>query len=235
MTGLRKFKIPSALAVLIFVSILVGCAGEKTGVAPVGQGPTMPPQRQKADLLKELENQFENPEAHFELGRLYHREGLWAQAGYQYEVALSFDPAHRRAQAAMVKVLLDSGDTPKAKDRAETYIRQLNSSTVESLRLGRAFAEQQLDEYTLACYQQALGLSPKSAAANRAIGYYYLDRSNKEQAKEYLSRSFQIDPTQADVAGELGKLGVEVRIPRPVQQETNKTNNAAKPPDTAGQ
>jgi hypothetical protein len=46
------------------------------------------------------------------------------------------------------------------------------------------------------------------------MGYYYLSKNDKVRAKEYLVRSFQLDPNQPEVAGELGRLGVEVRIPQ---------------------
>jgi len=45
------------------------------------------------------------------------------------------------------------------------------------------------------------------------MGYYYLSKNDKQRAKEYLARSFQINPGQWDVADELGRLGVPVRIP----------------------
>ena len=35
-------------------------------------------------------------------------------------------------------------------------------------------------------------------------------------AKDYFIRSFQLNSNQADVAGELGRLGVAVRIPEAV-------------------
>ncbi|MGB2864327.1 MAG: hypothetical protein WBC05_13435, partial [Sedimentisphaerales bacterium] len=56
--------------------------------------------------------------------------------------------------------------------------------------------------------------SPSSALINKQVGYYYLGKSDKDQAKEYLVRSFQLDPKQPEVAGELGRLGVEEKIPR---------------------
>jgi len=55
-----------------------------------------------------------------------------------------------------------------------------------------------------------------------------LGKGDKDRAKEYLVRSFQLDPTQPEVAGELGKLGVEVKIPGTTGTETAGT---AKPPE----
>jgi hypothetical protein len=37
-----------------------------------------------------------------------------------------------------------------------------------------------------------------------------------------LKHSFQLDPYQAEVAGELGRLGVIVQIPREIEKDTKK-------------
>jgi len=182
----------------------------------------IPTEQKKRKLLKRLDRKFEDPDAHFELGQLYQAEGLWVQAEYHYNIALRFKPAHREAQASMVKVLVDSGNTEKAKTYADIYMSQVAGSATESLRLGLAFQKQQLDEYALSCYQQALHLAPNSAKINRQIGYYYLSKGDKVRAREYLSRSFDLDRNQPEVAGELGRLGVEVKIPRKTEKDTKK-------------
>jgi len=191
-----------------------------------------PAEQKKARLLKQINRKFENPDAHYELGQLYHADGLWARAEHEYNTTLSFDPAHRKAQAAVVKVLLDSGDTAKARLSADIYMNQVVNSAEGSLNLAIAFQKELLDEYALACYQQALRLAPNSAKINRQIGYYYLSRGDKVRAQEYLSRSFQLNPNQPEVAGELGRLGVAVRIPRRASQATKKlekiVDNSAK-------
>jgi tetratricopeptide (TPR) repeat protein len=172
-----------------------------------------PTEQKKAALLKQIDRKFENPQAHFELGQLYQNDGLWAQAEYHYNIALGFDPIHREAQAARVKVLAESGDTAKSELLTDIYMNQAASSAEASLLLGLAFQKQGLDEYALNCYQQALNLQPNSAKINRQIGYYYLSRNDKARALDYLSRSFQLNPNQPEVAGELGRLGVAIRRP----------------------
>ena len=211
------------LAFLVCTLLFGGCSLFLFGKARNAKGPQVreveptPTEKKKAKLLKQIDRKFENPDAHFELGQLYQADGLWTQAEYHYNIALSFDPAHRATQAAMVKVLLDSGDTAKAKLSAEIYMNQVAGSAAGSLQLALGFQKQQLDEYAMTCYQQALHLAPNSAKINRQIGYYYLSKNDKVRAKEYLTRSFQLDPMQLDVAGELGRLGVVVQIPRKVE------------------
>jgi tetratricopeptide (TPR) repeat protein len=176
-------------------------------------------QEKKQKLLRELERKFENPNAHFELGQLYQAEGLLVAAEYHYNIALRFDPVHRDTQAAMVKMMTDSGETEKAKLQAAEYMRQVSTSSTGSRRLAMAFQKQGLDEYVLACYQQAIRIEPNSAENYKQIGYYYLSKSDKVRARDFLSRSFEIKPNQPDVALTLGLLGVEIKIPQKI--ETN--------------
>lgn len=219
-----------AFVCLCCLMSLAGCNGQQTGVAKVDQPQSVPPSARKAELLKQLERRFENPQAHFELGRLYQAEGLLQKAEYHYNVAMTFDAVHVQAQAAMVKLFFDSGDTAKGKTYADVYINQVSGSAVQSLRLAMAFQEVQLDEYALTCYQQALNLAPNSARVNKQIGYYYLSKNDKARAKEYLVRSFQLDPNQPEVAGELGRLGVEVRIPQRTETSSKQLEKPSPPP-----
>ncbi len=212
------------LALLVGVLLFVGCGGGGAKAPRSDEIKVVLAEKEKAKLLRQLDRKFENPEAHFELGRLYQADGLWAKAEHEYTVALSFDPVHRRAQAARVKVLLSSGDTIKAELLADEYTLQASNLALGSLKLALAFQKQALDEYALACYQQALRLAPNSAKINRQIGYYYLSKNDKVRAQEYLARSIQLDPIQPEVAGELGRLGVTVSVPRKTKKSAKQLN-----------
>ena len=182
---------------------------------------------QKAQLLEKLDKKWESPDTHFQLGQLYHAQGIWEKAEYHYNIALGFDPVHRDAQAATVKVLADSGDRTKSQITADLYISQASSTAGSLLGLGLGFQRQQLDQYALQCYNKALSMAPNSATVNRQMGYFYLSRKDNARAKEFLTRSFQLNPNQPDVANELGRLGVEVRIPgsRTNEKDLNKIVN----------
>jgi Flp pilus assembly protein TadD len=169
--------------------------------------------KQKTVLLKDIDKKYENPKAHYELGKLYHSQGLWDKAEWEYNKTLAFDPMHHNAQAAMIKLLIDRGDTTKSGVIADMYMSQTSVSAKHSLLLGRAFQDRGLDEYAVACYRQAHTLAPNSAAINKQLGYYYLLKGDRATAEMYLRRTFELDPTQAEVAGELGRLGVQVQLP----------------------
>ncbi len=210
---------------LLFCTMsIVGCNNDTqmTGVNTVKQ---ISAEERKAQLLKSLDRKFENPDAHFELGRLYHAEGQWSDAEWRYHRALNFDPVHWPAQAAMVKLFIDSRDPAKAKNYADIYINKVSVSPTQSLELALAFQNERLDEYATACFQQALSLAPSSPEIHKKIGYYYLSRNDKVKAEEHFVLSYQFDNRQPDVAYELGRLGVEVRIPQKTGQNSNKLDN----------
>jgi tetratricopeptide (TPR) repeat protein len=250
MAGKRKFETQSSklkttkfhrftpyayrFTLLVCTLLLSGCVppaeSEKIKRPQAYKVTTTPTEEKKQKLMMAIARRFENPDAHFELGQIYQAEGLRIPAEYHYNTALRFDPVHRDAQAAMVKMLIDSGDKAKARVTADNYMMQVSTTAKGSRRLALGFQKQGLDEYTLACYQQALRLEPNSAETYKQLGLYYLlNKNEKIRAREYLSRSFQLDPTQPDVALKLGQLGVEIKIPE-------KTETDTKTPDkTAGQ
>jgi tetratricopeptide (TPR) repeat protein len=214
-------KISIGLALLVCTFLLCSCNEEAR--APKGVDRTVSAsEKEKAAILKQIDDNYEDADAHYRLGKLYLANGLWSQAEHQQSIALTFDPVHRRAQAARVKALLGAGENTKAQLLADEYIKQATISAAASLELGLAFQNQVLDDYALKCYQQALQMAPNSAKINRQIGYYYLAKGNRDVAREYLSRSFQLNPYQAEVAGELGRLGVPVRIPRKKPADVKK-------------
>jgi uncharacterized protein HemY len=209
----------TVLAGLFCAMAVVGC--QATGAASVDQNVRVAADIRKAELQRELDKKWENPDAHYQIGQLYHAEGDWSKAEWHYNIAIGFNPAHRDSQAALVKLHLDKGDKAKAEWAANSYMTQVASSPEQMLALGVAFEKQGLDDYTFKCYNDALKLAPNSPEVNRQLGYYYLNRNKPDLAKEYFIRSFQQNPSQMDIANELGKLGVAVRIPQAPSSSEN--------------
>ena len=202
----------TVLASVLCAMIMAGCLNR--GPVAIDQNIGAAADIRKAELLRELDKKWENPDAHYQLGQIYQNEGDWSKAEWHYNIAIGFNPAQRDAQAALVKLQFDKGDRAKGEWAANNYMTQAASSPEQTLALGAAFEKQGLDNYAIKCYQDALKLAPNSPAVNRQLGYYYLAKNDKEQAKNYFIRSFQLNSNQPDVANELGKLGVVVRIPQ---------------------
>jgi tetratricopeptide (TPR) repeat protein len=226
MTGKHKGTGRLAAVGCLWLALLISgfffCAGCAEGIAPktaVDPTGTVPSERTEAQLLAELDRKFENPRAHYELAHLYHQSQQWTKAEYHYNVALGFDPAHKAAQAGLVKMFVDRGETAKAEQYANSYIRQAARYVRETLRLGWEFEKLGLDAYALRCFRQALDAAPDSAEANKQTGFYYLGKGDTARAKQYLMRSFELNPRQSDVAGALGRLGIVVESPQPPEME----------------
>jgi len=219
------------ITVLVFLtaSVLVGgcSSGSKSKkldkeIASIGTS------GQKADLRAAINRKFENTEAHYELAKLYSADGLADKAEYHYNVAISFEPAHHRAQAGLIRLLADTDRVEQSKLTAKMYMSQARVSAKSSYLLGQAFQKEQFDDYAVACYQQAMALAPDSAEIHKQIGLYYLNKGDKVRAEEYFRRSFQIDPYQPDISGQLGRMGVEVAVPRKSKQSGKKIDKLAK-------
>ncbi len=200
---------------LLFGVVLLAFSGCEEGIRPAPPAPvtTTTSDPTEAQLLAELQKKYENPQVHLELARLYHKAQNWLKAEDYYNNAIGFDPANKAAQAGLVKLFLDRGNPSKAEQFANAYIRQAASSVRETLRLGWEFKQLKLDDYTLRCFRQALAADPNSYEANKQMGFYYFEKGDNAQAKQYLMRSFELYPRQPDVAGALGKLGIVVELP----------------------
>jgi tetratricopeptide (TPR) repeat protein len=224
MTSRHKSRIEmvaGVLPLLLLLSLITvlpcGCARSGSSTGRIESSPTPPTTQTERELLLEIDKKFENPEAHYELGRYYQRAREWTKAEYQYNIALSQRPALVGAQAGLVKLYVDEGEPAKAEQFANAYIGQASSSgnTRTMLNLGWEFENQGLGEYALRCFRQALADAPDSYEANKQMGLYYLGKGDKDKARQYLGRSFELNPRQPDVAGELGRLGVVVEAPKP--------------------
>ncbi|PKL47858.1 MAG: hypothetical protein CVV39_05220 [Planctomycetes bacterium HGW-Planctomycetes-1] len=213
------------LIIVLVCTVLGGCGGQQktvTGEKISDKELTSQSDRQKADLLKQLDRRYADAQTHYELGKIYHSEGQWSKAEWEYNKTLAFEPIHHDAQASIVKLLVDKGDTQRSEVIADMYMSQASVSARHSLMLGRAFQARGLDEYALSCYLQAHRLAPNSVVINKQLGNFYLMKGDRANAEMYLRRAFELDPYQPDVAGQLGRLGVQVQMPRKMPKETKK-------------
>lgn len=207
----------SFLMIIVICVVLGGCNGKQKAAAGQKVNDKQlvnPTEKQKQKLERQLDRKYTDAQAQYELGKIYHREGQWDKAEWQYSRALAFSPAHHEAQASLVKLSADKGEKQRSDVLAEQYINQASVSAKNSLLLGRAFQDRGMDEYALQSYTQAHRLAPNSVVINKQLGYFYLLKGDNANAEIYLRRTFELDPYQPDVAAQLGKLGVQVEIPR---------------------
>ncbi len=204
-----RIKLIGSVVVLAF--LVVGCG--ESEVSQIPPADIMSARQRTEILLRQIDVKYENPQAHYELGRIYHASGLWKKAEEEYRVAVDFDPVLWDAEASRVKVFLDRGDEAGSKEAAAAAIDRATLSAEMLLGLAEAFEKEYFDDYALKCHSEALALAPDSPDVYKRIGFYYLTKRDRSRAEANLRRSFQLDPYQPDVAGELGRLGVIVEVP----------------------
>jgi len=178
-------------------------------------------------LLSLVDRNFQDPQAHYLLAEYYHMEGLWDKALYQLDLALRFGPYFRKAQVAKIRILMEKGDRANADAQVSVFIKQSAHNPDALVDLARTFRQEGLDRYAVHCLEQAALLWPRSAMVFKELGLYWLAKDQTAKAKENLIKSFELDPTQPDVAGALGRLGVVVELP-----SKQKTGTTASPPNT---
>lgn len=208
---------------LITLGGLCGCQGRK---AADRVNPDVI-DSEKIQLQNRIDRKFDDPQAHYELGKIYQREGLLDRAAWEFTLTLQFDPVHYAAQAAKVRVYKDLKQNDRMAIAAELFIEQAGGSAESLTLLGRAFQAEGLDDYALTCYQIALDRSPNSALLHKQLGFFYLSKQDLVKAEEYLRKSIQIDPYQPDVAEQLGKMGVVIQVPQPSAKQGPAQEQAA--------
>ena len=204
-----RIKLIGSAVVLAF--LVVGCGESEVSQIPLAE--IMTAQQRTEVLRRQIDEKYESPQAHYELGRIYHASGLWRKAEEEYSVAVGFDPVLWDAEASLVKVFMDKGDEAGSKEAAAAAIDRATLSADMLLGLAEAFEKEYFDDYALKCHSEALALAPDSPDVYKRIGFYYVAQRDRSRAEANLRRSFQLDPYQPDVAGELGRLGVIVEVP----------------------
>ncbi|MBN1126282.1 MAG: hypothetical protein JXA82_14845 [Sedimentisphaerales bacterium] len=219
----RKLKITMIMALAIW---LAGCDNPQA-IPP--ESPASPPLKNAAYrimLEEQIANRYESPQAHYELGKIFHSEGQWNKAQFHFEVAIRFAPNHWPAKAALVRSIKDAGNGPRAQIIADRFMKEATDIR-DLMFLGKAFQTEMLDEYALQCFEHGLRIAPNSAQVHRELGFYYLQKGDQIRAEEFLRRSFSLNRYQPDVARELGKMGVIIQAPRP------KKESGSTPPSSA--
>jgi len=217
---MTRMPIVTMLAVAI---LLAGCTETERTPTP---GPGSSTIDRKVELRAAIEQRFENPQAHYELGKIYRNEGLWDQARFHFDVVTRIAPTHWPARAALVRLLTDRNRSAEADATVKRFVGQ-TADPGQLTRLIEAFRAEGLDDAALQAMQEGLKRWPKSALVLRQLGFYYLAKNDTKQAERYLRESFAIDPHQPDVAYELGKLGVVIESPKPKTPPTKPTESSA--------
>lgn len=142
-----------------------------------------------------------NPDAHYNLGALYHRyaetqkdQNLLAQAEQQYQQCLLLDPNHPDCRRAHAVLLTQTNRGSEAYAAIKQWAERNPTSAEPRVELARLYQEsgdkQSADTYL----QQALQIDPNNARAWAAVGKLREDAGEYSSALANYQRAYQLSP-----------------------------------------
>jgi len=195
------------IAIILMVVMLIGCGPQK---------PVAPDTEQT--LLQQIDQKFENPDAHYRLAKIYQSQGQWVKAEYEYTVAIGFSPLNKLPEAGLVKMYEDWGRKEQAQAALDKAMHSCNTDE-ELVMLAKALQKENLHIQAQACYEYALTAAMNKGGIYKEMGYYYLTIGDKVRAEDAFRKSLELRPYQPDVSAELGRMGVKVVAPPIVHQK----------------
>lgn len=203
-----------AILVVLMLAV-IGCGPEKKPVGPDTE----------ASLLQQIDQKFENPDAHYKLARIYHLQGQWIKAEYEYNIAIGFAPLNKWPEAGLVKLYEELGKPDRAEAAKDKAMRTCTSDN-ELIMLAKALQKENLHLHAQSVYEYALTVAKNKGGIYKEMGYYYLTIGDKVRAEDAFRKSLEIRPYQPDVSAELGRMGVKVVAPEIVHQKSAEMNPA---------
>jgi tetratricopeptide (TPR) repeat protein len=205
------------IMVVVAVIAVAGCGPQKTTAVP----------ETEQTLLAQIDQKFENPDAHYRLAKLYHSQSQWIKAEYEYGIAIGFAPINKWPEAGLVKMYRDWERPEKAQEALNKAMYSCNTDE-ELVMLAKALQKEGLKEDPQTCYEYGLTVAKNKGGIYKEMGYYYLTIGDKVRAEDAFRKSLEIRPYQPDVSGELGRMGVKVVAPEIVHQNpVTSPENAA--------
>lgn len=201
--------------IVVLALMVIGCGPEKKPVGPDTE----------ESLLLEIDQKFENPDAHYKLAKIYHSQGQWIKAEYEYSIAIGFAPVNKWPEAGLVKLYEDTGKPDKAVVSRDKAMRTCTSDK-ELIMLAKALQRENLNLHAQSVYEYALTVAKNKGGIYKEMGYHYLTIGDKVRAEDAFRKSLEIRPYQPDVSAELGRMGVKVVAPEIVHQNPAEGNPA---------
>lgn len=192
---------------VVAVICVAGCGPDKKPVGPDTE----------QTLLMQIDQKFENPDAHYKLAKIYHSQGQWIKAEYEYGIAIGFAPINKWPESGLVRMYRDWGRPELAQAALDKAMHTCNTDE-ELVMLAKGLQKEGLKEEPQACYEYALTAAKNKGGIYKEMGYYYLTIGDKVRAEDAFRKSLEIRPYQPDVSAELGRMGVKVVAPEIVHQ-----------------
>jgi len=158
----------------------------------------------KAEFQRALRIAPDHPQAHYNLGRIYSRQGRNSEAAAALTAAISFKPKFPAAFALRGLNRLDSGDIEGAIADCERAVA-LKRSYEHLIDLGSVYTAAKRFDNAQKALQDAVALRPKEGGAHCRLGDCRLQQGQYEEALRILSKAAELEPNNASVFATLAR------------------------------
>jgi len=169
----------------------------------------------KKVLTESLESDYENSASHYWLGLCHETLNDQANAIWEYELAVRFDPAMDVAQMAYIKALYRNNQIDKSIEATNFFLEHKDAAASEFVPLAESFFSDQMEQHAILTYLAAAKAEPHNAEPLMTLAEHFFTQGNDEKAIDHLILAFKADPYYPGLARRLGELGFRVDIPQP--------------------
>jgi tetratricopeptide (TPR) repeat protein len=148
--------------------------------------------RERAKLV--LENQPENADAHYILGRAAEVEGKNGEAKTHYLRALEIYPEHQNSQTQLGMIAFDEGDLVSARAYLSRVAGNRDARAEVYVTLGHVSLRENKPDEARAFFRRAIDLYPEEAVGYLNMGLYYLLGGDLDRAGRYAGLAVEKDP-----------------------------------------
>jgi tetratricopeptide (TPR) repeat protein len=163
--------------------------------------------------------QPKDPEPHFSAAQLMEKQGQFAEAGKECEIARTLDPASQEALTCSAEMAIRA----KNYSQAEVTLKRLTELHPDDaklqVQLARALAMQDKNDDALVALQMAIKLDPQNTEAQNELAFQYFKTGKYAQAEPMYRALIGTKPNDAELHARLGQALLKQLKYGPAEQE----------------
>ena len=158
-------------------------------------------------IMRRLDNPLRLMQAHIIVGYIYAVKEMYDLAEFELIDALSSGVENTQIHAALGYVYYKKGNIRKAIEHLRKAVNLDPNSANARNSLGFILADTETNiEEGIEEIRKALSIDPNNPAYLDSLGWAFLKKNDFERAKEFLTKAFELAPTNRDIKEHLLKL-----------------------------
>ena len=158
------------------------------------------------EFEKAIAIDWNNGWAHYELGKIYRRQGRWPEAEAALHKALEFNPQNEGARLELGALYLEQDRLAEAATEFEQAMAKDRNNGWAYFQLGRVCRRQGRLPEAEAALHEALELDPQNGCAHIELGALYEDQKRLMPAAAELEKAIAMDPNNGWALCQLGRI-----------------------------